>query len=78
MENLGAKCRGFGKRFERSVQRLFEKGLIDREIATRLGVNIMTVNCRTRKWRKDGRLRATKRSNRALSANGNPVRVTGH
>jgi predicted transcriptional regulator len=54
-KNLGAHSRGFGSRFERSVRKLFERGLVDREIARTLGVNRMTVNQITRKWRKSKR-----------------------
>lgn len=52
IRNLGERCVGFGKQFERDVRKLFDKGLVDREIAVALSVNIMTVNRRTRKWRQ--------------------------
>jgi hypothetical protein len=52
LENLGERASGFGAKFERRVRALFDKGMIDREIAAALGVNVMTVNLRTRKWRK--------------------------
>jgi predicted transcriptional regulator len=52
VRNLGIRATGFGKRFEQRVCALFKKGLIDREIAHILGVNRMTVNLRTRKWRR--------------------------
>jgi hypothetical protein len=51
-EHLGAYASGFGKRFESRVRALFRRGLIDKEIANVLGVNRMTVNRRTKHWRK--------------------------
>lgn len=53
--NLRTRAVGFGPRFERRVRTLFNKGLIDREIAAALGVNRLTVNLRTRKWRGKNR-----------------------
>jgi hypothetical protein len=51
-ELLDRNRRGsYGEEFERRVRALFDRGLIDREIATRLKVSRMTVNLRTRQWR---------------------------
>lgn len=50
--NLGAYAIGFGKAFEARVRLLFQRGLIDREIAKILRVNPNTVNRRTKHWRK--------------------------
>jgi ROS/MUCR transcriptional regulator protein len=55
VQNLGGRATGFGKKFEKRVRALFDKGLLDREIAEVLGVNRMTVNLRTRHWRKGKR-----------------------
>ena len=55
--NLGKRAAGFGYQFENSVRKLFEKGLIDLQIADALGVNRMTVNLRTRKWRTKNKRR---------------------
>ncbi len=51
-KNLGKHAAGFGLRFEKRVHALFKKGLTDAAIASRLGVSRMTVNQRTRRWRK--------------------------
>jgi hypothetical protein len=51
-KNLGSRSRGFGQKFERKARALFDKGLLDGEIARSLGVARVTVNKRTRKWRK--------------------------
>jgi hypothetical protein len=50
--NLAPQATGFGKDFERQVRALFNRGLVDAEIAKRLHVARMTVNVRTRRWRK--------------------------
>jgi hypothetical protein len=52
VEHLGASAIGFDKRFESRVRTLFGQGLRDKEIADVLGVNRMTVNRRTKHWRK--------------------------
>jgi len=49
--NLGPRAVSFDQQFERRVRTLFDKGLIDREIAAALGVTIGTVNRLTREWR---------------------------
>jgi hypothetical protein len=54
---LGVYAAGFGKKFELRVCALFDKGLLDREIAEALRVNRMTVNQRTKQWRKAKRKR---------------------
>jgi ATP/maltotriose-dependent transcriptional regulator MalT len=51
-KNLAARAAGLGREFERRVRALFAQGLADHEIARALGVARMTVNRRTRKWRK--------------------------
>jgi hypothetical protein len=51
-KHLGSRATGFGEKFERKVRALFDKGLLDREIAQSLGVARMTVNKRSKKWRK--------------------------
>ena len=52
VSHLGTYARGFGKKFEARVRALFDKGHIDKAIARALGVSLMTVNLRTRHWRK--------------------------
>jgi hypothetical protein len=52
IKNLGDHAIGFGRHFEQRVKSLFERGFLDREISQALGVNRMTVNQRTRKWRR--------------------------
>jgi hypothetical protein len=52
VQHLGERGVGFGKAFDKRVWRLFEKGLIDADIARTLGVNRMTVNLRTKHWRR--------------------------
>jgi len=49
---LGEHAVGFGKEFETRVRTLFRQGFIDKDIASLLGVNLGTVNQRTRQWRK--------------------------
>jgi hypothetical protein len=55
IRKLGTHAVGFSKRFESEVRSLFRKGLTDEAIAQALGVNRMTVNKRTRRWRSAGR-----------------------
>jgi len=55
IRHLGANAAGFGKRFESRVRALFERGLTDAAIAQALDVNKMTVNSRTKRWRRSGR-----------------------
>ena len=50
--HLGTHAKGFGKSFEKRVLTLFRKGLTDEKIAAVLDVARMTINRRTRKWRK--------------------------
>ena len=57
MRHLGVKAAGFDKGFELRVRVLFKKGLIDADIAKALNVNRMTVNRRTKRWRKTKRKR---------------------
>lgn len=57
VRHLGAKAVGFDKGFEWRVRVLFKKGLTDAAIATALKVNRMTVNRRTKRWRKPKRKR---------------------
>jgi DNA-binding NarL/FixJ family response regulator len=59
LRHLGAHAVGFGKKFESRVWTLFRRGLTDAAIAEMLGVNTMTVNRRTKQWRKSrsGKLR---------------------
>jgi hypothetical protein len=45
----------YGDKFEHRVRALFDRGLTDGEIAKRIKVNRMTVNLRTRRWRKSRR-----------------------
>jgi orotate phosphoribosyltransferase-like protein len=52
---LGANAAGFGKGFESRVRALFERGLTDAAIAQALNVNKMTVNLRTKRWRRSRR-----------------------
>ena len=52
MRHLGPNAAGFGKGFESRVRALFKKGLTDAEIAKALNVRRMTVNRRTKRWRK--------------------------
>jgi hypothetical protein len=54
-ENLGTRAIGFGKKFEHGVRALFDKGLTDGNIARVLRVNRMTVNRRTKHWRRPKR-----------------------
>ena len=54
-KNLGPNAAGFGKRFESRVRALFAQGLTDAVIAKALNVNRMTVNRRTKAWRKPAR-----------------------
>jgi len=51
-KNLSANAAGFGKAFESRVRVLFGRGLTDAAIAKVLRVNRMTVNQRTKRWRK--------------------------
>jgi hypothetical protein len=57
-ENLGKHTSGFGRRFERRVRTLFDKGLTDGDIARILDVNRMTVNRRTKYWRKPNKMKS--------------------
>ena len=66
ISNLGPRADGFGQEFERQVRTSFAEGLTDRKIAAALGVNIGTINRRTRKWRAKKRTR--KHRQRLLSA----------
>jgi predicted transcriptional regulator len=52
VQHLGKRGVGFGEVFDRRVRRLFENGLIDADIARILRVNRMTVNLRTKHWRR--------------------------
>ena len=52
VRHLGANAAGFGRGFESRVRVLFERGLADAAIAQALNVNKMTVNRRTKHWRK--------------------------
>lgn len=54
-ENLGTRATGLGKKFEQRVRVLFDKGLTDSNIARVLRVNRMTVNRRTKHWRRPKR-----------------------
>lgn len=54
---LGAHASGLGKKFELRVRTLFSRGLTDAAIAEILDVNKMTVNLRTKHWRKTKRRR---------------------
>jgi hypothetical protein len=51
IEHLGPQYKGFGTAFEQRVRRYFDQGLTDKQIALKLGVNRMTVNRRTKRWR---------------------------
>ena len=51
LERLGENCVGLGEKFESRVRVLFRQGFTDGEIADALGVNRMTVNMRTKRWR---------------------------
>lgn len=51
-KNLGPNAAGFGKPFASLVRTLFLQGLTDNAIAKALDVHRMTVNRRTREWRK--------------------------
>jgi ROS/MUCR transcriptional regulator protein len=53
--HLAANAAGFGREFESRVRVLFERGLTDAAIAQVLNVNRMTVNRRTKRWRKPKR-----------------------
>jgi hypothetical protein len=55
VRHLGANAAGFGKGFESRVRALFERGLTDATIAQALNVNKMTVNLRTKHWRRSRR-----------------------
>ena len=52
VKHLGAHAIGFGKAFESRVRVLFERGLVDAEIALALDVTRGTVNRRTKRWRR--------------------------
>jgi hypothetical protein len=52
VKTLGVNAVGFGKGFESRVRILFERELTDAAIAQVLKVNRMTVNQRTKHWRK--------------------------
>jgi hypothetical protein len=52
VNNLGKHAAGLGPRFDKRVRALFRKGLTDAAIASVLGANRMTVNQRTKRWRK--------------------------
>lgn len=68
IRNLGKRSEGFGRRFEHKVRTLFEKGYVDAQIAKALGVNRMTINLRTRRWRNGKRRTATTARKRATRA----------
>lgn len=53
-KNLGPNAAGFGKSFASLVRTLFLQGLTDDAIAKALDVHRMTVNRRTRQWRRRG------------------------
>lgn len=55
VKNLGANATGFGEEFESRVKVLLRRGFTDAAIADALDVNRMTVNLRTRLWRKPKR-----------------------
>jgi hypothetical protein len=61
LKHLGTHAVGFGKKFESRVLTLFRRGLTDGAIAEILDVNTMTVNRRTKKWRKSKPRRLRKR-----------------
>jgi hypothetical protein len=50
--HLAVNAAGFGRGFESRVRVLFDRGLTDAAIAKALNVNKMTVNRRTKRWRK--------------------------
>lgn len=52
VRHLGKYAASLGRRFEKRVRALFKKGLTDAAIASVLRVNRMTVNKRTKRWRK--------------------------
>ncbi len=52
VKNLGTNAVGFGKEFESRVRVLFRRGCTDAAIAQVLNVNRLTVNKRTKRWRK--------------------------
>lgn len=52
IKHLGPNATGFGKSFESRVCVLFEKGFADAAIAQALNVSRMTVNRRTKRWRR--------------------------
>jgi hypothetical protein len=52
LKHLGTHAVGFGRKFEARVWTLFQRGLADAAIAEILDVNTMTVNRRTKHWRK--------------------------
>ena len=52
LKNLGPNAIGFGSEFESRVRVLFKRGLTDAAIAETLEVNRMTVNQRTKHWRR--------------------------
>ena len=54
-KNLGPNAAGFDKTFDARVRKLFLRGLPDAAIADILKVNRMTVNRRTKRWRKSKR-----------------------
>ena len=52
LKNLGPNAIGFGSEFESRVRVLFRRGLADAAIAEILEVDRMTVNQRTKHWRR--------------------------
>jgi hypothetical protein len=61
LKHLGDRAVGFGKKFESRVLTLFRRGLTDAAIAEILDVNTMTVNRRTKNWRKSKATRLRRR-----------------
>jgi hypothetical protein len=59
---LGVNAVGLGKGFESRVRILFERKLTDAAIAQALKVNRMTVNLRTKHWRKSKQKRKRRKS----------------
>lgn len=54
-QHLCSNALGFGRTFETRAHALFRRGLSDAQIARVLGVHRMTVNRRTKCWRKSKR-----------------------
>jgi hypothetical protein len=75
-QNLGPNSEGFGKPFASLVRTLFLQGLPDGAIAKALDVHRMTVNRRTRYWRKNGGRRKRVVDRAAYYAKGLSTRPT--